>query len=110
VKLSPLETAFEKAAERILRKHKKDLEAYVTLLYTRAVGQAVEFLEAKTSPAKKANATRKREGLLRNELSYIAATLKIISLNKDADLQADLEKLIHKAETILKVTEKGGEA
>lgn len=110
MKLSPLEKAIESACVRILKIHKKELDAYVTLAYQRAVGQAVEFLEAKTSPAKKANATRKRERSLRNELSYIAATLKIISLNKDADLQADLEKLIHKAETILKMTDKGGEA
>lgn len=74
--LSPLEQAFEKAAVRILRKHAKEIESAATLFYTRAVGQAVEHLDAKINPAKKANKTRKQIAALRATLGYLRADIQ----------------------------------
>lgn len=75
MKLTPFESAIERVAERIIKKHRKDIEAQVVLFYNRAVGQAFEAIEAKASPAKKANQTRKRLDAIKARLRELDVIL-----------------------------------
>lgn len=93
MKLTPFETAIERVAERIVRKNRKELEAHLKMLYSGAVSQAVEFLQAKTSPAVKANKTRKEIARLKAALHHVTGNLERLKAQGSSPTTEQFEAL-----------------
>lgn len=105
MKLTPFEAAFERVALRILKRHEKALQARLDLAYSRAVAQAVEYLEAKTSPAVKANKTRKQIAAFREACSFSLKMLILIGDKADVNTAADLLAVQNKLAAVLKTVD-----
>lgn len=109
MKLTPFESSIERVALRILKRNQKEIDKRVNEAYARAVGQAVEFLAAKTSPAVKANKTRKHMKAMHGCLLWLREWL-VTSRDVNVCLKPEEVHAAKKAiDDVLHEVQKGGD-